>query len=100
MNEHERLWHVTVTLCGEPHDADLVREALERLQNQVGFLHSLLYAPSTAELQYWEEADSMLDAAALALRFWAEHRGVCGLAEWQVVGLEVLERVTFQRRSV
>ncbi|MGH3366520.1 MAG: hypothetical protein ACRDOY_04900 [Nocardioidaceae bacterium] len=99
MKERGRLWHVTITLSGEPRDPDVVRTALEQLQEERPFLHSLRYETTGAEIQYWEEAHGMLDAASLALRVWNEHRASCGLPQWEVVGLEVLERDTFQRRA-
>jgi hypothetical protein len=99
VNEDARLWHVTVTLSGATHDPDVVSEALSRLAEERPFLHALRYASSTAEISYWEQAEAMVDAASLALRVWNEHRGSAGLPDWQVVGLEVLERNTFRRRA-
>jgi hypothetical protein len=94
-----RLWHVTVTVAGCDYDAKGVERALTRLADEQPFLHSMRYGASSAELQYWEEANGMLDAASLALRLWREHRASCGLPDWEVVGLEVLERETFQHRG-
>ena len=99
MNDPERLWHVTITLAGEPTDPELVEAALERLQEERPFLHSVRFESSGAELQYWEQAGGMLDAASLAMRVWNEHRESCGLPQWELVGLEVLERAVLQRRS-
>ena len=99
MNDSVRLWHVTVTLCGEPTDTEVVRVGLERLQAERPFLHSVRYDNASAELQYWEEAEGMLDAASLAMRVWNEHRESCELPQWELVGLEVLERDVLQRRS-
>lgn len=99
MNEPGRLWLVTITLGGEPQGPDVVRAALEQLQQERPFLHSVRYESSTAELQYWEEAEGMLDAASLAMRVWNEHRDSCGLPQWELVGLEVLERGLQQRRA-
>ncbi len=99
MNEAGRLWLVTITLCGEPQDTETVRDALVRLQEERPFLHSVRYESATAELQYWEEAEHMLDAASLAMRVWNEHRESCGLPPWELVGLEVLERDLSQRRT-
>jgi hypothetical protein len=98
VTELPRLWHVTLTVAGHAHDATIVRAALERLGGERPFMHSLRYRSSRAELQYWEEASGMLDAASLALRLWWEHRDSCGLPDWEVVGLEVLERDTLQQR--
>lgn len=95
----ERLWHVTVTVSGDSHAADVVRDAMSRLGEQHAFLHSMRYASDRAEIAYWEQAAEMLDAAAMAMRVWNEHRASAGLPVWEVVGLEVLERETFQRRG-
>lgn len=99
MDEQVRLWHVTVTVAGSAHEADLVREALERLKHQHAFLHSMRYGRDRAEICYWEQAPEMLDAAAMGMRVWNEHRDSAGLPAWEVVGLEVLERETFQSRQ-
>lgn len=94
-----RLWHVTLTVAGRGVEARIVRGALQRLSNQRPFLHSLKYAHDRAEIQYWEEAESLLDAASLALRVWNEYRHSAGLPRWEVVGLEVVERAVFHGRS-
>jgi hypothetical protein len=94
-----RLWHVTVTVAGAPHEPDVVRAAMVRLSEERPFLHALRYSGARAEIRYWEEANDMLDAASLALRVWSEHRETAGLPRWEVVGLEVLEREAFQRRG-
>lgn len=99
MNDPVRLWHVTLTLYGEQQDSDDVHAALERLQQERPFLHSVRYDRTSAELQYWEEAEDMLDAASLAMRVWNEHRDSCDLPPWELIGLEVLERDVLQRRS-
>ena len=99
MDNPVRLWHVTITLGGDPQEVPVVRTALERLQEERPFLHSVRYDSTSAELQYWEEAELMLDAASLAMRVWNEHRDSCGLPQWELVGLEVLERDVLQRRS-
>lgn len=96
--DESRLWHVTITVAGAAHDVDDVLAAMERLKSQHAFLHSMRYAPDRAEICYWEEAPEMLDAAAMALRVWNEHRESAGLPRWEVVGLEVLERETYQER--
>ena len=99
VDEDIRLWHVTVTVGGNGVEPLIVRNALRRLSEQRPFLHSLKYAADRAEIQYWEEAESLLDAASLALRVWNEYRDPAGLPRWEVVGLEVLERGVFQSRS-
>jgi hypothetical protein len=94
-----RLWHVTLTVAGEPVEPLIVRAALRRLSEQRPFLHSLKYAADRAEIQYWEEAESLLDASSLALRVWNEYRDSAALPRWSVHGLEVLERTIFQSRA-
>jgi hypothetical protein len=94
-----RFWHVTLTLGGAAHEPSVVKAALARLGDQHAFLHSLRFSADRAEIRYWDEAAEMLDAAALALRVWHEHRRSAGLPRWEVVGLEILERGTFTARS-
>ena len=100
MGAQVRLWHVTVTVSGEQVEPLIVRNALRRLNDQRPFLHSLKYASGRAEIQYWEEAESLLDASSLALRVWNEHRESAGLPRWEVVGLEVLERSVYLSRGM
>ena len=45
-----------------------------------------------------EEGEEMIDAASLALRMWNEHRLTAALPPWRVVGLEVIDRDTYQAR--
>jgi len=99
VGEPSRLWHVTLTVAGDLVEPRIVRDALSRLRDQRAFLHSLRYAGERAEVQYWDEADSLLDASSLALRVWNEYRDSAGLPRWEVVGLEVLERSVFQSRG-
>jgi hypothetical protein len=100
VDEPVRLWHVTVTVAGDAVEPLIVRNALRRLSDQHPFLHSLKYGAARAEIQYWEEAESLLDASSLALRVWNEFREPAGLPRWEVVGLEVLERGVFQSRGM
>ncbi len=97
--ESRPMWHVTLTVVGEAVEAGDVRAALERLAHERPFLLSGRYAPDRAELRYWEEARDLEDAAALALRLWGEHRLTAGLPPWRVSGLEVVDRLTYQRRA-
>ena len=85
-------WHVTLTLSGEAWDEDAVRAALHRLLDEHPFLQSCTYAPDTVEMRYWDQAETLQDAAAMALRLWGEHRRSAGLPPWTVVGLEVVDR--------
>jgi len=100
LSELGRLWHVTVTVAGDDIDALVVRSALCRLNEQQPFLHSLRYSSRRAEIRYWEEGDTLVDASSLALRVWNEHRESAGLPRWEVVGLEVLERHLFLARGM
>jgi hypothetical protein len=94
-----RLWHVTLTVAGDAFPGEEVRAALQRLAVERPFLHAGRYAPHRAELRYWEEATSLIDAASLALRLWSEHRTTAALPAWQVVGLEVVDRDTYHLRA-
>ena len=76
---HAKLWHVTLTVGGEPMESTLVKAALERLSGEQPFLLSGRYGVDRAEVHYWEEAPECADAAALALRLWGEHRASAGL---------------------
>lgn len=93
------MWHVTLTFAGSPVDPLEVRAALERLAHDHPFLLAGRYASDRLEVRYWEEARDAYDAAALALRLWGEHRVTAGLPPWQVVGLEIVDRETYQRRA-
>ncbi len=92
MANEARLWHVTVTVAGAPMEPLIVRAALQRLSALRPFMSSLRFGPDRAELVYWDEADSLVDAASLALRLWNEYRDDAALPSWEVVGLEVVER--------
>jgi hypothetical protein len=100
LSELARLWHVTVTVSGEDVEPLIVRNALRRFCDQRPFLHSLRYAAGRAEIKYWDEAETLLDASSLALRVWNEHRETAGLPAWEVVGLEVVERQVFLERGM
>ena len=87
-----RLWHVKVTVAGPATEPFVVRRAMQRLAEERPFLESLRYGPDRAEICYWDEAYSLVDAGSLALRLWSEHRETANLPPWDVVGLEVRER--------
>jgi hypothetical protein len=97
--EDGRLWHVTVSVAGARTDPAEVRAGLEQLSMDHPFLMSGRYASDHAEVRYWEEADDVHDALAMALRLWGEHRRTAGLPTWTVVGLEVVDRATHRRRG-
>ncbi len=92
MVKRVRHWHVTLTLAGAPVEPLMVRRALTRLQEERPFLDSVRSTGSSVELQFWDEGESMLDVASLAMRLWNEHRGSAKLPDWEVVGLEILEK--------
>lgn len=92
MIEEARLWHVTVTVSGEAVEQLLVRAALQRLTQQRPFISSVGFNSTTAVISYWDEADTLVDAASLALRMWNEYRTSARLPAWDVVALEVTER--------
>ena len=87
-----RMWHVTVTLTGAPMEPLIVRGALQRLSEQRPFLSSLRFGSDRAEIVYWDEGETLLDAASLGLRLWNEYRESANLPDWEVVGLEVVEQ--------
>lgn len=92
MNDTVRHWHVTLTLAGDPVEPLIVRAAMQRLSEQHQFLDSVSSTGDSAELQFWDEGETMLDVASLAMRMWNEHRVPANLPRWEVVGLEVLEK--------
>lgn len=94
-----RLWHVTVTVTGDPVEPLLVRSALNRLTEERPFIGPVGFTGQGASVSYWDEGDSMLDVASLALRMWDEHRTSAGLPSWEVVGLEVVEKSVHDARS-
>jgi hypothetical protein len=93
-----RLWHVTLSVSGDEAPLQEVRRALEQLAHDHPFLLTSRYAGDHAEIRYWEEARDLHDAAAVALRLWGEHRQSAGLPPWEIVGLEVIDRVTYHQR--
>lgn len=93
------MWHITLTVAGGGVPPDEIRRALERLAHDHPFLLAGRYAADHAEIRYWEEARDLQDAAALALRLWGEHRRSAGLPPWEIIGLEVVDRGTWQQRA-
>jgi hypothetical protein len=77
----------------------IVRRAMERLNEERPFLDSLTSTSDTAEIQFWDEGETMLDVASLAMRLWNEHRESARLPHWEVVGLEILEKTLRERRD-
>lgn len=93
------MWHVTVTVAGDPVSSDSIKTALERLSEQHPFLLAGRFSVDRAEVRYWEEADDAETAVSLALHLWNEHLDSAGLPPWEVVGVEVIDRETFHRRG-
>jgi len=94
-----RMWHVTLTVAGEAEPIDRVRTALERLSHMHPFLLEARYAVDRAELRYWEEAEGMEAAAAVASAMWQVNERSADLPGWDVVGLQVLDRHTYLLRE-
>ncbi|PPK94163.1 hypothetical protein CLV92_10862 [Kineococcus xinjiangensis] len=94
-----QLWSVTLTVAGDPVEPSELRAALDRLLLERPFISAIRYCADRAELRYWDEAETLDDAAALALRLWGEHRPSTGLPGWRPVGLEVLDRGTIEHRA-
>ena len=93
------LWFVTVTVAGHVVDAQTIRSGLERLSHEHPFLLSGRYAADRAEVRYWEEGPDAQSVLDLAVDLWSEHRESAGLPDWEVVGVEVIDRETFHRRG-
>ena len=96
---HVRHWHVTLTLSGDAVEPLIVRSAMQRLNEERQFLDSVTSTCNSVEIQFWDEGESMLDVASLAMRLWNEHRDSANLPNWEVVGLEVVQKDLRDRRS-
>jgi hypothetical protein len=94
-----RHWYVTLTLAGAEVEPLLVRHALTRLGEERPFLDSVRSSGTTAEIRFWDQGETMLDVASLAMRLWTEHRRSANLPPWEVVGLEILEKGLRENRS-
>ena len=87
-----RHWYVKVTVGGDPVEPMLMRSALLRFSEERPFLDTMRFTDEGAEVAFWDEGETMLDVASLALRLWNEHRESAGLPRWEVLGLEVTEQ--------
>jgi hypothetical protein len=92
-------WHVTITVAGDEVPSETIQHGLEQLSHDHPFLLTGRYTGDRAEIRYWEEGPDARAVARLALALWEDHRASAGLPDWQVVGLEVLDRDTFRRRG-
>ena len=92
------MWHVTVTVNGEPFSATALQAGLATVEFAHPFGLSARYAEDLVELRYWDEGSDCRAVTRAALNLWDEHRRDARLPAWPVVGLEVLDRPTFRRR--
>ena len=92
MDAPARHWHVVLTMSGESVEPLLARGMATRLNAERPFLDSVRTSASTAEIQFWDEGETLLDVASLAMRLWNEHKESAGLPDWEVVGLEIVEK--------
>jgi hypothetical protein len=99
VDKRARHWHVRLTLSGAAMEPLILRSALNRLSEERPFLDSVQSTSTTAEIQFWDEGETMLDVASLAMRVWNEHRSSANLPDWEVVGLEILEKGLHDSRS-
>ncbi len=95
----QRMWHVTLTVAGKQEPPSQVFDALTRLSHLHPFLLEARYGTDRAELRYWEEAEDMVAATAVASRMWHDHERSAELPDWEVVGLQVLDRQTYLQRE-
>ena len=99
MDNVVRHWHVRLTLSGAPVEPLILRGAVQRLSQQRPFLDSISSNGESVEIQFWDEGESMLDVASLAMRLWNEHRHSANLPNWEIVGLEIIGKDLYDRRA-
>ena len=99
MNNVVRHWHVRLTLSGVPVEPLILRGAIQRLNQERPFLDSVASSGESVEIQFWDEGETMLDVASLAMRLWNEHRHSANLPNWEIVGLEIVGKELYDRRS-
>ncbi|WP_370063386.1 hypothetical protein [Streptacidiphilus sp. MAP5-3] len=98
IGQRARIWHVVLNVAGRVTPLPQLKQGLEQLAHEHPPFLTARYAADHAEIRYWEQADDLQDAAALALRLWGEHRVSAQLPPWEVVGLEVVDRPTYHKR--
>ena len=99
MNKAVRHWHVRLTLSGAPVEPLILRGAIQRLNQERPFLDSVTSNGESVEIQFWDEGESMLDVASLAMRLWNEHRHSANLPNWEIVGLEIVGKALRDKRA-
>lgn len=77
----------------------MARAAMQRLTEDRPFLDGVTTTGDSAEIQFWDQGENMLDVASLAMRLWAEHRDSANLPDWELVGLEIVEKRVRDRRA-
>ena len=96
--DRARLWHVVLSVAGEPVPLPELKRGLEQLAHDHTPFLTARYATDHGEIRYWEQAEDLHDAAAMALRLWGEHKASAKLPPWEIVGLEVVDRPTYHKR--
>ncbi len=96
--DRARLWHVVLSVAGEPVPLPDLKRGLEQLAHDHTPFLTARYATDHGEIRYWEQAEDLHDAAAMALRLWGEHKASAKLPPWEIVGLEVVDRATYHKR--
>jgi hypothetical protein len=97
-SDRARLWHVVLSVAGEPVPLPDLKRGLEQLAHDHTPFLTARYAADHGEIRYWEQAEDLHDAAAMALRLWGEHKASAKLPPWEIVGLEVVDRPTYHKR--
>ena len=93
-----RLWHVVLSVAGRATSLTELKRGLEQLAHDHTPFLTARYAADHGEIRYWEQAEDLQDAAAMALRLWGEHKASAQLPPWEIVGLEVVDRPTYHKR--
>jgi hypothetical protein len=96
--DRARLWHVVLSVAGRPTPLPELKRGLEQLAHDHTPFLTARYATDHGEIRYWEQAEDLHDAAAMALRLWGEHKASAKLPPWEIVGLEVVDRPTYHKR--
>jgi hypothetical protein len=99
VNNVVRHWHVRLTLSGASVEPLILRGAVQRLTQERPLLDSVVSNGQSVEIQFWDEGESMLDVASLAMRLWNEHRHSAKLPKWEIVGLEIVGKDLYDKRT-